>query len=191
MMNPKYCVMIIHGTGGSPDENWFPWLTEEVRKLGHNVVTPAFQTPEGQNLTTWQAEFNAKIGALKANMVLVGHSLGAGFILNLIEGASEPVTGTFLVSGFLGKLGLERFDPPNESFVCRDFQWERIRQNAGEVHVYNSDNDPYVPLSKGKELAEKLGVELTIVHGGGHINTSAGYRSFPLLLKDLQTLLGT
>lgn len=190
MTNPKYRVIIIHGTGGNPDENWFPWLADEVRKLGHDVVTPAFQTPEGQNLEKWYADFNAKIGSLKVDMVLVGHSLGAGFILNLIEGSSEPVRGIFLVSGFLGRLGLERFDPLNESFVCRDFQWDRIRQNAGAVHVYNSDNDPYVPLAKGQELAEKLGVDLTIVHSGGHINTAAGYRSFPLLLKDLQTLLG-
>jgi predicted alpha/beta hydrolase family esterase len=90
----------------------------------------------------------------------------------------------------LGELGLKDFDPINESFVCRKFLWERIRQNAGEVHVYNSDNDPYVPLSKGQELAERLGVKLTVVHDAGHINASAGFRTFPLLLQELLPLIG-
>lgn len=189
MTNTKYHVVIIHGSYGNSEENWFPWLAAEVCKLGHDAVTPAFPTPGGQNLDIWRAEFRAKIGLLAPDMVLVGHSLGSGFILNLLEESNAPVRGTFLVSGFLGRLGLEEFDPINESFVCRDFQWDRIRQNAGEVHIYNADNDPYVPLAKGKELAEMFGVELTVVPNGGHINASAGFRSFPLLLKDLQPLL--
>jgi predicted alpha/beta hydrolase family esterase len=89
----------------------------------------------------------------------------------------------------LGKLGLEQFDVINESFVCREFNWEQIRRNAGKVYVYNSDNDPYVPLSKGKELAEKLGVKLIIIKNAGHINASAGYTTFPRLLEDIRTLL--
>jgi len=189
MTNTKYRVVISHGSYGNPQENWFPWLAAEIRKLGHDAVTPTFPTPGGQSLDIWRAEFRAQVGFLAPDMVLVGHSLGVGFILNLIEESKVPVRGTFLVSGFLGRLGLEEFDPINESFVCRDFQWDRIRRNAGEVHIYNADNDPYVPLAKGKELAETFEVELTVVPNGGHINASAGFLSFPLLLKDLQPLL--
>ncbi|MFH2074024.1 MAG: alpha/beta hydrolase, partial [Pseudomonadota bacterium] len=165
------------------------WLAEEVRTLGHIAEVPIFPTPEGQSLDSWKTAFSKQVGNLTSNMVLVGHSLGPGFILSLLEEAKVPIIGTFLVSGFLGKLGLEDFDPINESFVCRDFRWERIRLNAGDIHIYNSDNDPYVPLTKGEELAKRLGVQLTVIKKGGHINASAGFLSFPQLLEDLKLLI--
>lgn len=182
-------VVIIHGSFGSPEENWFPWLAEKVKKLGCHVHVPSFPTPEGQNLANWRKTFYDHVVEITPEMILVGHSLAPAFILSLLEESSVQVRGIFLVSGFLGKLGLEEFDPINESFVCREFDWDRIKRNTGVIHVYNSDNDPYVPLEKGEELAGKLGVELTVIKGGGHINASAGYETFPQLMEDLKRLL--
>lgn len=188
MTKNKYRVIIVHGSYGNPSENWFPWLADEVRRQGHEAAIPTFPTPTGQSLATWRDVFQREIGELVPAMVLVGHSLGAGFILNLLEESDQAIAGTFLVSGFVGNLGLDEFDQVNKTFVCRDFQWERIRRTAGETHVYNSDSDPYVPLARGKEIAEALGVTLTVVPNGGHINASAGFRSFPQLLQDMTTL---
>ena len=189
MIESVALVVIVHGSYGSPDENWFPWLADEIRRLGHKAVVPRLPTPEGQNLESWHKEFSHQVGPLTENMVLAGHSLAPGFILSLLERSDVTVQGTFLVSGFLGKLGLEEFDLVNETFVCREFDWEAIRQRAGEIHVYNSDTDPYVPLERGEELASKLGVELNVIHDGGHINTGAGFRDFPQLLADIKRLI--
>ena len=189
MIEDKKRIIIIHGSYGTPNENWFPWLAKEIKKLGHEVEVPTFPTPEGQNLKAWKSAFHKQVGEINGNMILIGHSLGPGFILDLLEKATAPIVGTFLVSAFLGKLGLEEFDSINESFVCRDFDWDRIRKNAGEVHVYNSDDDPYVPLSKGEELAKHLGVPLTVIKNGGHINAGSGFKSFPQLLDDVKSLI--
>lgn len=40
--------IILRGTLGSPEENWFPWLAEELKKLGQIVVRPQLPTLEGQ-----------------------------------------------------------------------------------------------------------------------------------------------
>ena len=45
--------IIIHGTYGNPDENWFPWLKIELEKIGYQVYVPTFPTPENQNLEAW------------------------------------------------------------------------------------------------------------------------------------------
>lgn len=182
-------VVIIHGSFGNPNENWFPWLAGEVYKLGHQSLLPTFPTPEGQSLDSWMKGFKEQVGELRSDMILVGHSLAPGFILSLLEQSHESIIGTFMVSGFLGKLDLPEFDIINETFVCRDFDWDRIRSNGGEFHVYNSNNDPYVPLIKGVELAKNLGVELTVVENGGHINSGAGFNAFPELLADLKKLV--
>lgn len=189
MDNSELTVVIIHGSYGSPEENWFPWLAAEIEALGKKALVPRLPTPEGQNLTNWLEEFASQVGPLNENMILVGHSLAPGFILNLLERSESSVRGTFLVSGFLGRLGIDEFDPINETFVCREFDWDTVRQNGGEIRVYNSDNDPYVPLEKGEELAAKLGVELRVIHNGGHINTGSGFREFPQLLEDIEDVI--
>src|SRR5689334_3687069 len=145
----KAKVIMIHGAFGKPDENWFPWLASQIQRFGQEAIVPAFPTPENQNPNSWRKVFDDQIGELDQNMILVGHSLGPAFILRLLEDARTPVLGTYLVSGFLGAIGQPAFDPINAPFFISPFSWDRIRSNAGVIRVYNSDNDPYVPLQKG------------------------------------------
>ncbi len=53
----------------------------------------------------------------------------------------------------------------------------------------NSDSDPHVPLEKGKELARKLGTELTIIKNAGHFNKEVGYVQFSFLLNKIKNEL--
>jgi predicted alpha/beta hydrolase family esterase len=182
-------IIIVHGAFGSPEENWFPWLKGELEKLGHAVHVPRFPTPENQTLDKWLEAFQNYRQYLDEDTILVGHSLGPAFILNLLERLDRPIRAAFLVAGFTGRLGLEEFDPINRTFCERNFNWEKIKQNCKSFFVFSSDNDPYVPLEKGKELAENLGAELTVVEGAGHFNEKAGYKEFPLLLEKIRRLL--
>ena len=182
-------IVIIHGTGGSPEGNWFPWLKERLTAQGHDVLVPVFPTTDGQSLINWKKVFYDQVGSLETNMILIGHSVGAGFLLSLLEESSVSIAATFLVCGFLGELGLPDYDLLNKSFVCREFDWQKIRQNYGYCCLINSDNDPYIPITKGQELAEKLMVPLTILPGAKHINKEAGFTSFPFLLDAMTQCL--
>jgi uncharacterized protein len=189
MTSKRAMVVIVHGSYGSPSENWFPWMKQEVERSGHSAVVPSLPTPTGQSPASWDKAFSEQVGPLNPGMVLVGHSLGPAFILSLLERSQVAVRGTVLVSAFLGKLGLDAFDTVNEPFVCRDFDWDAIRRNAGTIRMYSSDNDPYVPLQRGLDIAARLGVQMQVVKGGGHINAEAGFLTFPQLLSDLLLLL--
>jgi len=137
-------------------------------------------------LLEWLKVFDTAVHSLSLDTVLVGHSLGAAFILRILERADHPIAGSFLVSGFLGELGLPDFDKVNADFVTKPVNWARVKRNGGHIKVYNGDNDPYVPIDRGREIALRLGSDLTIIKGGGHINTEAGFTTFPLLLEDLR-----
>lgn len=184
-------IIVIHGSYGSPEGNWFPWLKRELEGMGHQVLTPRFPTPGNQSLEIWKAVLAREAQEIDSDCILIGHSIGAGFVLNVLEDlASAPVRASCLIAGFLGDLGLPDFDTINRSFVNRDFDWKRIRANAGSVLVMNGDNDPYVPLDRGQELARRLSVPLEIVPGGGHLNAESGFTSFPLLVEKLLPCLG-
>jgi len=178
-------VIIIHGAYGNPGENWFPWLKEKLEKLGCNVYVPTFPTPEGQTLENWMKVFTDYRKYLNEDTVVIGHSLGPVFLLRVIEKLDKPIKAAFFVAAVARQLGIPRFDEINKTFLDKEFDWNKIKQNCKKFYVYNSDDDPYVPLELGKELAEKLGVELTICKGLNHFNQASGILTAEFLFDDL------
>jgi predicted alpha/beta hydrolase family esterase len=178
-------VFIIHGAYGHPGENWFPWLQTELDKLDVEVILPKFPTPKGQSLQAWLEIIDDY--KIHKDDILVGHSIGSAFVLRLLE--KYKVKAAFLVAGFLGRLNSEEVDEINHSFFEKPFNWQKIKNNCKNIFIINSDNDPYVPLDKAEQIAEKLNVAAIIVKGAGHFNKAAGYLRFDMLLKELKKFI--
>ena len=180
-------VIVLHGAHGGPDTNWFPWLQAELKIEGIEVLRPRFPTPKGQSLEAWLNTCDLAVESLPlAPTILVGHSLGAALALRFVERAAEPFAGLFLAAPFIGALGLPDYDTINHSFFSGSFDWAGIRERKGSaVRCWAGDNDPYVPLSRSQEVADRLGTPLEIVPGGGHLNSEAGFNAFPQLLDTI------
>lgn len=184
MISKSFKTVIIHGTLGSPEENWIPWLSQQITERGDTVKVPRFPTPDGQNLKNWTDVFEREVGALDGDTMLIGHSAGVAFILRVLEKISSPVHAAFLVAGFVDPLGHPDFDPLIQSFIEEDFNWEKIRRNSKKFYLYCGDNDPWVTISMAKNVSTGLQSELNVIPNGGHLNASAGYTTFPKLLDD-------
>src|SRR3989344_4778823 len=174
---------IIHGAYGDPEENWFPWLKTKLEGLGHQVFVPKFPTPENQTLNNWFNVFNKY--KLNGESVLIGHSLGVPFILNLLE--RNKIKAAFLVAGFC-TLPENQFKEGMVSFV-KQFDYDKIKSNCNKFIIFHSDNDPYVPLERAEELKRELDGELIIVKKAGHFNEAAGYTKFELLLEKIKKMI--
>jgi len=179
-------IIIIHSAYGNPDENWIPWLKKELNSLGHQAFVPEFPTPKGQNLQNWLDVFKDYWVEVDHDTVLIGHSISVAFVLNILNQTKQPIKAAYLVSGFIQPLNNPEFDPINKTFYEHGFKWDTIKNNCKSFHIYHSDNDPYVPIERGQEIATKLGVKLNIISGAGHFNISTGYKTFPRLLDDLK-----
>lgn len=179
-------IFIIHGVEGYPEENWFPWLKKALEQEGHRVIVPQFPTPAKQTLEEWMKVFLQYKNLVEPEAILVGHSLGAPFLLSIIERMS--CRAAFFVAGFTGKAG-NRFDDSMKTFSQKTFDWEKIRNNCRNFAVFHSDNDPYIKPKKAEELARLLGVEVTFVKDAGHFNSAAGYDKFDLLLEKIKMFL--
>jgi len=182
-------VFIIHGAGGSPKSNWFPWLKEKLEESGNDVHVPEFPIGNQQSLSNWLSVFDKYKKLLDSETVMVGHSLGPAFILNLLEKTEVSISTAFFVAPFVDFLGLPGFDEVNKTFMDHKFDWKKIKRKCKSFYVYASDNDPYVPLEKSKLVADKLDAKFKLVPRAKHMNAEAGYTSFELLLEDIKGVL--
>jgi len=55
--------------------------------------------------------------------------------------------------------------------------------------LISAQNDPYVPIGCGRELAKNLGVKLIELREGGHLNAEYGCTEFPFLWKKIEKIL--
>jgi len=174
---------IIHGAYGSPTENWFSWLKEKLEKENVPVSVPKFPTPINQTLDRWMEVFNKYEPLINSDSIVIGHSLGVAFLLNVLE--KYQIKSAFFVAGVGGKVDNE-FWEDMKSFADKSFDWAKIRSNCEHFYIYHSDNDPYIPLSHAKILAKNLNSKLKIIPDSGHFNESSGYKKFEILLRDIK-----
>lgn len=182
-------VFIFHGTGGHPQENWFPWLKTELENRGIKVFVPQFPTPEGQSLDAWLEVLGSQKDEIGRKTILIGHSLGGLFLLRLLERLETPVKAAFFIGTPIGVEPIKNMENDRAFSGSFDFDWEKIKKSAGYFVVFHSDNDPYVDLGNGQQLAQHLGVNLTFVPNAGHFNASSGFTKFGQLLKEVNKVL--
>lgn len=183
-------VFIFHGTEGHPKENWFPWLRKKAEEKRIKVFVPQFPTPPivPAKVSKWFGVLNKYKQHINKYTIVVGHSLGGVFALRLLEKLESPVDAVFLVGTPIGMKNILNYER-DKSFSGFDFNWKKIRNNAKKFFVFHSDNDPYVDLKNGQELAKRLGIKLTFIPNAGHFNKKAGYTKFEKLWKELKPLL--
>jgi len=186
--NTRKNVFIIHGTGGHPKENWFPWLKEQLEPMGCKVIIPQFPTPENQTPETWFKVLDRYRGEYTPETILVAHSLGSAFALRILENYSVRIKAAFLVSAPIGVRPIKNWDG-DQPFIGKPFDWEVIRTRAGKFVVFHSEDDPMVGIGNGIELAKNLGAEFVRLPNAGHFNAKAGYTKFELLLEKIKELV--
>ncbi|MCF7831155.1 alpha/beta hydrolase, partial [Candidatus Gracilibacteria bacterium] len=120
-------------------------------------------------------------------------SLGGPTVLRVAERLHDvKLKALFSVSGFQKEPdfpGNERITP----FVQEGFSWEKIRNNTEHIFVFNSDNDPYVPLKEGEILHDKLGGVYRTFQNRNHLNRwgetrEEGEQTFPEILEEILKL---
>ena len=183
-------IFIFHGTEGYPEENWFPWLKEKLEAEGHKVFVPQFPSPPvvPAKINEWFDVLRNYEQYIDEDTIFIGHSLGGIFTLRLLERLEHPVKVALFVGTPVGVKPILNYDR-DSSFSGFAFDWSTIKSNAKNFVVFQSDNDPYVSLGNGEELAKELGVELFFIPNAGHFNKKAGYIKFDELLEKLKPLL--
>lgn len=170
---------IFHGTGGTPEHFWFPYLKQQLENRDYAVWLPQLPDTKKPNIGVW-LPFAIEGGKYTSDTVLVGHSAGCPLILSLLEKIPTKVALAVLVAGFT-----EPLDDDPEPILQKEYDWNRIRSHANHFIFINSDNDPWgCDDTAGRKMFDKLGGTLIVRNGEGHMGSDSfnqPYRKFPLL----------
>lgn len=184
-------VFIFHGTMGSPEGNWFPWLERELKGLDIEVFVPRFPTPKGQSLENWLKVLEPYKNKINNETILVGHSMGPAFIFRILEQWKVKIKAAILAAPFDDFLGLPDFDKLIKTFVNKPYDWGKIKQNCQEFIIFAGENDPYIPRKQTLRIAKNLGVKINWIKGGKHLNKdTANMIQFPEVLEAVKVICG-
>lgn len=188
-------IFIIHGSYGSPHENWFPWLKKELSKQGHRVFVPQFPIPPpekrdsaygGHNLSDWLKTLEDYKKYIDEDTIIIAHSRGCIFTYRFLEKLKEPVSSVFLVAPWINFTWYPNGWKKVDSFHKKPFNWNKIKKRAKYFEVFQSTNDPVnIPVNEGKKVAAYLNAQFVLVKKAGHFSAyyDKKFVEFPLLLK--------
>ena len=184
-------VIVVHGWDGSPEEGWFSWLKEELRKRKMEVSVPAMPDPEYPKIQPWIDKLKLTAGNVDEETILVGHSIGCQAILRYLETLPEGtrVNKVILVAPWT-KLNDETLSDEDTlevagPWITKEINWEQVRNKAMEFVAILSKTDPYVPLSEREIFMRELDAEIAVLDGPGHLGGEDGLEELPEIFNYL------
>jgi len=195
--------LIMHGSYGSPEENWFRWLEAKLKAEGHRVILEQFPSDDWdqvsalgadrvgeyrpkQSLESWEVFFVKNIlpKIKKTKASFVGHSIAPIFMLHMLNKYDFKFEQAIFVAPFFNipdKPDIWQFYPVNKTFYSYDFNFDKIKKQIGSSVVVHGDNDPYVPATQPPLFAKKLASTIKVIPGGRHCGSN--FKELPLIYK--------
>ena len=186
-MNKKQIkVIFLHGNWNStPEDNWFPYLKQELEKLGLNVVARQFPDADLARSCYWLPFLKDELKADEFS-ILVGHSSGAVASMRFAE--ENKILGSILVGAYYTHLEDEK-EKASEYFDA-PWKWDTIKNNQKWIVQFASADDPWIPIHEPRFVHEKLNSEYYEFDDQGHFDCKKTFPELVEIIKDkLQSCL--
>ena len=175
--------ILIHGNGGcTAGDFWLPWVERELTALGLEVINQTFPDNVLARASYWLPHLEA-LGA-DEHTILIGHSSGAVAAMRYAE--THRLLGSVLVSVCHTDLG-DRFEAAS-GYCETAWQWQKIREHQQWIAIFNSTDDPHIPIAEPRFVAAQLRCSYFESTDRGHFIDS---REFPEVVDFIRRKLIT
>ena len=179
--------ILIHGWGGRPQRDWFPWAKKELEKIGLNVIIPKMPDTEKPIIEKWINKLNEVSSNIYDDAIFIGHWIGCQTILRFLEVQSDnfKINKLILVAPWWF-LNLETKEEKQiaKPWLDSNIDFEKVKTKVGKTTCVFSNDDPVVPLDKNVVFfREKLNPEIIIKNKMGHFSQEDGVTKLSLLLN--------
>ncbi|MDP2665742.1 MAG: alpha/beta hydrolase [bacterium] len=181
----KKRIIIVHGWGGSPANDWIGWATDAFREKGYEVITPLMPDTDNPVIEKWVGYLRSVVGVVDENTYFIGHSVGCQTIMRLLETIDTKVGGAIFVAGWFDLTNQDEEERViAEPWIQTSIDYAKVKENLAKSIVILSDNDPYVPYEETKrDFETRLGSDVVTISGAGHITSGDGFGSFPQFVE--------
>lgn len=182
--------ILVHGWGGSPKNDWFPWAKMVLERSGYEVIIPEMPDSEHPKIGSWVAKLSEVVGEVRESDTFIGHSIGCQTIERYLQGLDgfTRLQKVILIAPWvvLTKRTFEEMGE-DESIVKpwynEPIDYEKICGMAKWIAVF-SDDDPFVDYSENyPTYRDKLGAEIILKNGQGHFSSEQGVNEIPFLVE--------
>lgn len=182
-------IFVVHGWGGSPDAEWFPWIKKELKNSGFKVTVPKMPNTKEPDINEWVPYLSKLVGTPDEQTFFIGHSIGCQTILRYLQTINIKVGGIIFVAGWIG-LKLEAYEGEEDEEIAKPWietplDWEKIKSNCDRFTALFSDNDPFVSVSDSEVFKEKLGAKIIIEKNKSHYEKLT---ELPIIVDELMKL---
>lgn len=168
--------VILHGTDGSPEVNWIPWLKKLLVSNGVEVFVPKLPDNHTPNRFTYE-EFLKQADWDFSDNIVIGHSSGATTTLSLLQSEWFPhIDSAILVGTFLNEKWtktVDWYEPGQFDMLFPEkFDIETIKSRADHFYFLHGNDDPYCDIEDARKLNQQLAGKFTEVEGGHHLGST-------------------
>ncbi len=186
--------LVVHGIGGYRQENWFPWLKNQLERSGWNVIIPDLPDTDHPTIEGWRNALLAYADQLDERSVVIGHSLGGIAAVDFVQAIGKKIGSLILVAPTSPRnwIDFNKILPDIDAGAVQRFNdgvhadWDRISALARRSVIFYSDNDPYITKEDVDFYRKHLPkIEGRLIPGKFHFSSSQGVREFPELREEL------
>ncbi len=185
----KSSIYLIHGFTASSKANWFPWLKEQMKNKGFELIVPDMPNTEDPHLDPWLQKLEESINNINENTIFIGHSLGCITSLRFILKKGISIKGAILVSGFMDKNPMDIQKEGLTEFMSGEIDIDKVKGLIPHRVMLTAVDDDIVPMEATKKMADKLDARLIILDKGGHFIDRDGFTEFPEVVALLEELI--
>lgn len=181
--------VLLHGTDGSTQDQWFPWLNRELELAGYSVFSP--ELPESHTPSRIKYEdFLKSSGWDFKDNILIGHSSGATTILNLCMTDWLPkLKAVVMIGSFLNQDLVKKaqwYEKGQFDDLFRDnYNIKKIKKKSDNFIFVHGSDDPYCSIDDARNLCDKLNGEFITIKRGHHLGGDSGIFEIPQIIDEL------
>jgi len=184
-------VIIVHGWSGDPTDCWIPWLKNELKQKGFEVITPIMPDTDYPIIEKWVSKLSEVVQGPNVNTFLVGGSIGCQTILRYLETIDTPIGGAVFVAGWFN---LENLESPEEVEIAKPWietsiDFKKVKSVLPKATLIISDNDPFGCFEENKTKFAQIVTKEIVIHNAGHFETGDGFAKLPEIVSELQNMI--
>ncbi len=174
--------ILIHGYKSGPKLNFWPWLIDELKKRGHEVVAPQLPDAENPDEQAWTEALLEEGKNVDDETIVIGHSLGGAMALRFLEAVearSTPKACLLISTPWM--IQSDKF----RGFFMSELDFEVLMWKVSRFALLHSKDDDVIPFDHAQKYEKVLHAKLHETEEAGHFKGE----SYPVMLKVIDELV--